>query len=109
MSRLNAQQEIILVQGTRFASRQFVEKKKPTLSNNYLANNEQLKEACWNGYLKDAMPELFLPFPTNASMYLWQMREGENVLTMEMAEEPTALDFQASIDPFIIMELQQYN
>jgi hypothetical protein len=42
-------------------------------------------------------------------MYLWQMREGENVLTMEMAEEPSALDFQASIDPFIIMELQQFN
>jgi hypothetical protein len=110
MPRMNAHQEIILVQGTRFTNRQFAEKKNQTVhAHNYLANNEQLKEACWNGMMKEMMPEIFVSFPTDASLYLWQMREGEKVLTMEMSEEPSELDFQASIDPYIIMELQQYN
>jgi hypothetical protein len=109
MSRLNAHQEIILVQGSRFANRHFAEQKKTAHSNNHSAQNEQLKDACWNGMLKEMMPELFLPFPENSKLYMWQMREGEGVLAMEMAEEPNELDFQASIDPFIIMEIQQYN
>jgi hypothetical protein len=40
---------------------------------------------------------------------MWQMREGEGLLTMEMSEEPSELDFQASIDPYIVVEIQVMN
>jgi hypothetical protein len=111
MSRLNTHQEILLVQGTGFASRQFCENKetKAGVAGNYLTQHEKLKEACWNGQLKDMIPELFFHFPEDSKMYMWQMREGEGLLTMEMSEEPSELDFQASIDPYIVMEIQLMN
>jgi hypothetical protein len=48
-------------------------------------------------------------FTSDTNLFLWQMREGEKVITMELSEEPTELDFHASIDPYIFMEIQQYN
>ena len=55
------------------------------------------------------MPELFFMFTPDVKLYLWQMRECENLLTLEMSEEPIELDFYASIDPYSFMEIQEYN
>lgn len=110
MAKLSNLQEVILVNNTMFANRQYSEKntgKKP--SNNYLTQNEKLKDACWNGMLRDIMPELFLHFAPQDKLYMWQMRECENMTTMEMSEEPAPLDFYASIDPYCFMEVQEYN
>ncbi len=109
MARLTTQQEIILIQGTGFANRQYAEKTPPTNTNNYLSKHETLKQACWNGMLKDLMPELFFMFSPDTKLYLWQMRECEKLLTLEMSEEPTELDYYTSIDPYCFMEVQEYN
>ena len=53
MAKLTTQQEIIIIQGTSFANRQYAEKAPPSLNNNYLTQHEKLKEACWNGMLKN--------------------------------------------------------
>jgi hypothetical protein len=108
MAKLTTQQEVILVQGTGFTNRQYCEKTPPS-NNNYLSQNEKLKQACWNGMLKDMMPELFFMFTPDVKLYLWQMRECEKLLTLEMSEEPTELDYYASIDPYCFMEIQEYN
>jgi hypothetical protein len=109
MARLTTQQEIILIQGTGFANRQYAEKTFLTSNNNYLSKHETLKQACWNGMLKDLMPELFFMFTPDTKLYLWQMRECEKLLTLEMSEEPTELDYYTSIDPYCFMEVQEYN
>jgi hypothetical protein len=108
MAKLPTQQEIIIVNGTQFANRQYCEQHNSN-SNSYLSQHEKLKEACWNGMLKDMMPELFFKFTPDVKLFMWQMRECENVTTMEMSEEPSELDFYASIDPYCFMELQEYN
>ena len=109
MARLTTQQEVILIQGTGFANRQYAEKTPPPSNNNYLSKHETLKQACWNGMLKDLMPELFFMFSPDTKLYLWQMRECEKLLTLEMSEEPTELDYYTSIDPYCFMEVQEYN
>lgn len=108
MAKLTTQQEIILIQGTSFANRQYSEK-APPINKNYLTQHEKLKEACWNGMLKNIMPELFFMFTPDTKLYLWQMRECEKLLTLEMSEEPTPLDYYNSIDPYCFMEVQEYN
>ena len=108
MARLTTQQEIILVNGTGFANRQYSEK-KPSTNNENKSQQDQFKQACWNGILKDIMPELFFMFPSDTKLFMWQMRESENIFTMEMSEEPSELDFYASIDPYCFMEIQEYN
>jgi len=109
MAKLTTQQEIIIIQGTSFANRQYAEKAPPTVNNNYLTQHEKLKEACWNGMLKNIMPELFYMFTPDTKLFLWQMRECEKLLTLEMSEEPTPLDYYTSIDPYCFMEIQEYN
>jgi len=108
MAKLPTQQEIIIVNGTQFANRQYCEQNN-TSNNNYLSQHEKLKEACWNGLLKDMMPELFFNFTPDVKLFLWQMRECENIITLEMSENPIELDYYASIDPYCFMEIQEYN
>ena len=107
MARLTTQQEIIMVNGTGFANRQYA-LKNPSQSKN-IASQDVFKQACWNGELKEILPELFFMFPTDTKLFMWQMRECENIFSMEMSEEPTELDFYNSIDPYCFMEVQEYN
>ena len=110
MSRKPLLQEIVIVSSSRFAIRSYVEKKTNTTGEkNNDSRKNSLKDACWNGMLKDILPELFLHFSKEDNLFLWQMRECRNVLTMELSEKPGDLDFQASIDPYCFMELQEYN
>ncbi len=107
MPKLSQLQEVIIVSNTRFTSQQYVEKSGHSVARK--STSETLKKACWNGMLKEMLPELFLPFSPDTQLFLWQMRECKNVFTLEMAENPTDLDFEMSIDPYCFMEIQNYN
>lgn len=103
-------QEIVIVSSSRFASREYVEKSSGSQEETKKQpKRDTLKDACWNGMLKDILPELFLHFSKDNNLFLWQMRECRNVFTVELADVPGDLDFQASIDPYCFMELQEYN
>lgn len=108
MPNNSTQQEIILITGTGFASRQYSEK---DISENFrnLSQDEKLREACWNGMLKDMLPEIFLMNSNHAHMYLWQMREAHHMLAMQMAEEPVEVDYHSSIDPYCFMTIQGFS
>jgi len=109
MPRLSTLQEVMIVNESGFAKRQYADKNPGQKSENQFIQNESLKVACWNGDLKNLMPEIFCMFTADTHLFLWQMRECENVMTLEMSEEPTALDFYTSIDPYCFMEVQEYN
>ena len=108
MAKLTTQQEILLVNGTGFANRKYSELNSRESKNNP-THQDQFKQACWDGILKELMPELFFMFTPDVKLFMWQMRECDNMITMEMAEGPTELDYYASIDPYCFMEIQEYN
>ncbi len=108
MAHQFTQQEVLLVTGSRFASRQYCEKDGNEHAKG-LSQPDKLKEACWNGLLKEMLPELFFLTRPDVKLYLWQMRECQNTLSLEMAEEPCEIDFHASIDPYCFMEFQGYS
>ena len=109
MSRIPLLQEVVLVSSSRFANREYVEKKSDTNEHQKQTGRASLKDACWNGMLKDILPELFLHFSKEDKLFLWQLRECRNVMTMELSDKPGDLDFQTSIDPYCFLELQEYN
>ena len=109
MPRLSTLQEVMIVNESGFAKRQYTEKKPDIKKESRLSGNDALKNACWNGELKNMMPEIFFMFAPDTKLFLWQMRECENVMTLEMSEEPVPLDFYSSIDPYCFMEIQEYN
>lgn len=108
MPRLRTLQEIVLFNKTSFASRQYSEKSTAAAQPDS-THEETFKQACWNGILTELLPELFTPFESTDQLYMWQMRECENMLTMEMGEEPIDLDFSTSIDPYCFLEIQPLN
>ena len=105
MPRYNNVQEVVIVSGTEFTNRENYR--------NYQTNHHHphlsLKEACWNGQLKEMMPEIFNDFSKDTTLFLWHMKECNNIFTMELAESPNQIDFSKSIDPYLFMELQEYN
>jgi hypothetical protein len=108
ISNPTIQQEVVLATNSQFARRQYCEKNEKGQENN-ADQEEKFMNACWNGMLKDMLPELFIQHHSDTQLFLWQMRTCKNTLTLEMAEEPREMDFSASIDPYCFMELQAYN
>ncbi|MEJ7586944.1 MAG: hypothetical protein WKI04_05225 [Ferruginibacter sp.] len=103
-----AQQEVLLMTATRFASRQYSERDNPVQSAD-LPAKEKLKDYCWNGLLKDILPEVFLSIDPALKLYLWQLREANQFFALEMSEYPLGIDKSLSIDPYRFMEVQEYN
>ncbi|HMO63427.1 MAG TPA: hypothetical protein PKC39_14845 [Ferruginibacter sp.] len=103
-----AQQEVLLVTGTGFAARQYCERGGVASPSN-LSIYERLKDACWNGMLKEMLPEAFILNDPEAKLYLWQMREAMHFFALEMGEQPSQVDHYFSIDPYSFLEVERHN
>ena len=108
METHNTQQEVILVTGTGFTSKQYHERDSLDGSKN-LTEREKLQEACWNGLIQEKLPEVFFPAQDNNRVYLWQLKEGNHTLSLELGEFPQAIDSLYSIDPYAFMIWQGEN
>ena len=104
MKTNSTQQEILLMTGTTFSARQWCEKDPGKQDN--LTDKEQLEEACWNGLLHDMLPEIYLQPEGHKKLFLWQIKEGNSFIELELGELPEEKDKQLSIDPYSFMHLQ---
>lgn len=107
MKNNSTQQEVLLMTGTSFSERQYRERETPDGSKSF-SGKEKLIEACWDGLLKEMLPEIFL-FNNSAELYLWQVREANQHFMLEMGNYPTWIDENLSIDPYRFMNVQEYN
>lgn len=98
------QQEILLITGTKFSSRQCWQK----IENNQEVPSEadQLQDACWNGLLKEMLPEIC---GSDKDIFLWEIRENRCGLEIELGELPSEVDSYYSIDPYSFLENQVMN
>jgi len=101
MESITTQQEILIVTGTAFTSRQYHE--RDTDGSKNLSPSQKLQEACWNGLVQEMIPEVFFPREKSAKLYLWQLREANHFLSLEMGEYPQDLDSYLSLDPYLFL------
>ncbi len=105
MKTNSTQQEILLMTGTSFSSRQLSiigdEGKQKNLS-----EKEQLEEACWNGMLQYMLPEICEQPAGNKKLYLWQIREAASFIEIDLGELPEEKEKYFSIDPYLFMPLK---
>jgi hypothetical protein len=97
MEKQSTLTEILLLTGTSFSARQYREKEE-TPPGQTPTEREQLQAACWNGLLKEMLPEIFVNAVNH--LFLWQIREGESFLELELSEYPASKDPCDSIDPY---------
>ena len=106
METNSTHQEILLITGTTFSAMQWVEKNEPGTPKN-LSEIERLEEACWNGLLREMLPEIFTE--ADQKLFVWHIREAKSFLELEMSESPVSIDPYFSLDPYSFLETQSYN
>jgi hypothetical protein len=97
--KTSLQQEILLMTGTYFTSRQCWQKNNSE-NENLSCESDQLQDACWNGLLKEMLPEIC---EWNKNLYLWQIRENKSCLNIGLGELPSEVDKYFSIDPYTFL------
>lgn len=103
MKTNSTQQEILLMTGTTFSTRQWCEKDAGRQNN--LTAKEQLEEACWNGLLQEMLPEICEQPEGNKKLFLWQIKEGRSFIELELGETPEEPEKYFSIDPYSFLHL----
>ena len=105
MKTNSTQQEILLMTGTSFSSRQWCEKDGDS-NQKHLTEKEQLEEACWNGLLQEMLPEICIQNSPDKKLYLWQIKEGTSFIELELGEVPEEKEKYFSIDPYSFLPVQ---
>ena len=96
------QQEILLITGTSFSSRQCLEKMDGD-NQKYVSETEQLQEACWNGQLPEMLPEICKAFAGGPTLYLWEIKQNKSGLEIILSETPDQTESEFSIDPYLFL------
>jgi|SRR5450432_745993 len=102
MEKKAAQQEILLITDTAFAHRQWTEKDGEPDAN--LSARELLEKACWDGLIKNLLPELDIAVPGKKRLWLWEIHETHSFLALELSEFPALLENETSINPYLFLD-----
>jgi hypothetical protein len=96
-------QEILLITGSGFCSRQFCKRDSDNEGNNDYSAMEQLEKACWDGMLYEMLPELAGNPTAQRDNYIWNTTSGVNFLCINMGPCPMTAGKQASINPYFFL------
>ncbi|HEY4155316.1 MAG TPA: hypothetical protein VGM24_07805 [Puia sp.] len=102
MEKHATQQEILLSIDSRFAQREWAEKE--INENNGLSPKDQLEKACWDGLVKELIPEVDITLMTDKKLWLWNIRRTRSFLELEFCDYPSPKDNWDSIDPYAFLE-----
>ena len=101
------QQEVLLNTDTQFAHRQWAERDIKGSEN--LSAIEKLEKACWDGLVKELLPELDITLVPVKKLWLWQVHETRSFLALDFYEYPGPKEKYASIDPYLFMDERRRN
>ncbi len=99
MKANSTQMEVIILTGTSFSASQFSDKKEAA-NTPVRSEKERLTEACWNGLLPEILPEICEQMPAGKKMYLWEIKEADAFIELELGELQGDTDRYFSINPY---------
>jgi hypothetical protein len=102
MKKNNTQQEILLLTGTWFAQRQWVEKDMDEEGG--FSTKDLLEKACWDGLIKDILPEVDVTLVPGKKLWLWQIMPTKSFLELRLSDFPVPIDNCDSIDPYSFLK-----
>lgn len=89
-------QEIMVIFDSRFFSRQLLDIEEP-VDDCQLTIKEQLADACWNGLLKEVLPEL------TSMLIMQQINEGNQFLNVCLGEHEDPCYGLSSLNPYFFL------
>ncbi len=105
MKANSTQMEIMILTGTSFSASQIADKNEE-IGKPGRTEKEMLTEACWNGLLQAMLPEICEQIPAGKKMYLWDIKEAEAFIELELGELQEDTDRYFSINPYAFIPAQ---
>lgn len=101
-------QEILLLSNSSFFKRDWCElninKNDKTLS-----QKEQLILLCWNGMLKEIIPEIMETTLAKKPLTLWEINESDNMLDLRFGDIDKEMNDEWSINPYVFLTFANSN
>ena len=105
MKANSTQMEVMLLTGTTFSAGQVADRNEGE-DRAGRTEKELLTEACWNGLLAEILPGICEQVPAGKKMYLWEIREADAFIELELGEYQDDKEKYFSINPYTFMPEQ---
>lgn len=102
-------QEILLITGTSFSSRQFSRKDADSNGGTDYSTLEKLESACWDGMLNELLPELAGYSSNGNRNFIWNIVSGVHFIRISIGSCPMPEKNGMSVDPYFILSSISYN
>ncbi len=108
MKNRSTNQEILLMSNASFFQREWSELNRNT-NDKQLSQKEKLIHLCWNGMLKEMIPEIIESGRGKKPLTLWEINQAGNLLDLRYGDTDQLMDDECSINPYVITELAVWN
>jgi hypothetical protein len=107
MKPTTTNQEIILVTGTRFLSREacLIRRGKKVEANPQI---NELERACWAGLIFELLPELSSP-SQGTKAFTWNVYSAGHFVLVNLGTEPSGVEAAFSVDPYHFVDETRLN
>ena len=100
--------EILLQTNSSYFKRDWVELKGKT-NDKQLSQKEQLIQLCWNGMLKEMIPEILQTELGKKPLTLWEINESDNMLDLRYGDFNEEMNDEWSINPYVFLTFANPN
>lgn len=100
MNSISTNQEILLLSNSTFLKRDWAER-NTTESNKKLSQNEQLIQHCWNGMLKELIPEIMETGRSKKQLSLWEVNELDHLIDLRYGDYDEFINNELSVNPYV--------
>ncbi|MGG9962434.1 hypothetical protein [Ferruginibacter sp. SUN106] len=107
MNTSTHQKEILLVTNAGFFSQHWV-KRNESEADKRFTQKEKLIDACWNGLAPQMLPECFNN-STDNELALWEVTDTVAFIDLDFWDGEAPSENEFSINPYIFMEVKDYN
>ena len=102
MKNKSTNQEILLLSNSRFFQRDWSELNS-TKNDKQLSQKEKLIHLCWNGMLKEMIPEILESGGGKKPLTLWEINESGNMLDLRYGDIDREMNDEWSINPYVYL------
>jgi len=102
MKKNSTNQEILLLSNSSYFKRDWVEL-TGNKNDKQLSQKEQLILLCWNGMLKEMIPEILQTETGKKPLTLWEINESGNMLDLRYGDINEEMNDGWSINPYVYL------
>jgi len=108
MKKLSTNREILLVTNSSYLKRDWCEI-NGSKNDKTLSQKEQLIKLCWNGMLKEMIPEICKMPEGHKPLTLWEINESGNMLDLRYGDIDEEMNDELSINPYVYLTFAVQN